>query len=667
MNALGAALGRAFEVAEPAVPGPDGGRAWFTAAELAELRLPGLPGDKRSINRRARDENWPHRCAADGSPLARARAGRGGGTEFHLSLLPGPARLELLRRGMIVAPEAAPEAAQPASGWAWFEVQSDKIKAEAERRAAAIDEIELLSDAGLTRTSAIQEVGRRSGVATSTLWNWLDLVNGVARGEWLPALAPRRKGGGKRAEIDEELWRVFRSDYLSPSCPTLTSCYRRTARIAESRGLAMPTEITFKRRLEREVPAAVVLLERKGPEALRRSVPAQRRTVEHLHALELVNIDGHRLDVRVTPPGGGDPIRPMLVAIQDIYSSKVLAWCLDLDENSIQTQIAFGNLFRQYGLPRAVLLDNGRAFASKKISGGARTRFRFKIRDDEPTGVLMALDINPRWALPYRGQSKPIERAFRDMCDAISRHPECRGAYVGNSPVNKPFNYGARAMEWDAFVAHLTAGIAEHNAQTGRTGRHYRRFAGASFDTIFAESYSVAPIRKAGAEHLRRALLTAQARRVNSQTGEIELFGNRYWADGLYEFRGQKMMVRFDPENLHSQIEVFTLDNRFVMSAPVIADSGFDSEAGAKATAKRLGDYRRKVRAARDAQDLQTAEEVAAMQVRLAPITPPEPSIIQPVRHRGQIAAARKPAPVAPVVEQSEINVFRGLSIVRTE
>ena len=30
--------------------------AWFTPAEIAELRLPGLPADKRSINRRANEE-----------------------------------------------------------------------------------------------------------------------------------------------------------------------------------------------------------------------------------------------------------------------------------------------------------------------------------------------------------------------------------------------------------------------------------------------------------------------------------------------------------------------------------------------------------------------------------------------------------------------------------
>ena len=54
-------------------------REWFTAAEIADLRLPGLPGDKSSVNRRARQEGWALQVAVGNTPLARERQGRGGG------------------------------------------------------------------------------------------------------------------------------------------------------------------------------------------------------------------------------------------------------------------------------------------------------------------------------------------------------------------------------------------------------------------------------------------------------------------------------------------------------------------------------------------------------------------------------------------------------------
>src|SRR5690606_9617280 len=139
------------------------------------------------------------------------------------------------------------------------------------------------------------------------------------------------------------------------------------------------------------IDPAILKLKREGEEALRRSVPSQRRTLDGLRALELVNIDGHKFDVFVTPQGGGKPIRPIMVAIQDVYSRKVLAWRIGGEESAVQTRLAFADLFRDVGIPRAVLMDNGRAFASKWITGGAKNRFRFKIRPEEPTGLLTGL------------------------------------------------------------------------------------------------------------------------------------------------------------------------------------------------------------------------------------------------------------------------------------
>ncbi|PHQ62853.1 MAG: hypothetical protein COC10_09360, partial [Sphingobium sp.] len=87
-----------FGQSAPADLSEDAGE-WFTAAELAKLRLPGLPSDKSAMNRRIRDERWQLR-SANGEPMSRPRVARGGGTEYHVSLLPGPARLELARRGV---------------------------------------------------------------------------------------------------------------------------------------------------------------------------------------------------------------------------------------------------------------------------------------------------------------------------------------------------------------------------------------------------------------------------------------------------------------------------------------------------------------------------------------------------------------------------------------
>lgn len=632
---------------------------WFTAAELADMALPGLPGDKRSLNRRARQENWSLRVASDGSPLSRPRVGRGGGTEFHLSLLPAAARVELTRRGVTSEPEAGlADLPDSAGSWRWYEAQSAKTKAEAERRAAVISDIDTMEGAGLSRTAAIAEAVREHGIAASTLWNWLRLVDGVARSDRLPALAPRFQGGGSETDIDPALWTLFKSDYLRPEAPTLTSCYARTASVAAERGLSMASERTFRRKLEREVDPRVILLRRKGEEALRRSQPSQRRSVDELHALELVNIDGHKFDVFVKTPDGR-VIRPIMVAIQDVMSRKLLAWRIGESESAVQTRLAFADLFANYGIPKGCVLDNGRAFASKWITGGAKTRFRFKIREEEPTGLLTGLGIAIHWALPYRGQSKPIERAFRDLCDTIARGPECAGAYVGNSPLAKPENYGSKAIGWEEFQKIAARGIALHNAKLGRRGANMR---GRSFDQAFADSYATAPIGKASPEQLRMALLAAERVRVDKRTGEIGLFGNRYWSDGCGQIAGQLVTVRFDPDDLTRDVHLYGQDGRYLTSCQIIADTGFLDAAAAKQAAKRTADYRKQIRAAADAEQLLHAEQVAAMQADAVQPELPEPAVLRPVRHRGQTAAALKPVPEP--ARHQESRVFAALRVV---
>jgi putative transposase len=61
---------------------------WFTAAEVAKLALPTLPGTKQGILDRALRESW----------TKRSRQARGGGNEFHVSSLPIVAREALIEK-----------------------------------------------------------------------------------------------------------------------------------------------------------------------------------------------------------------------------------------------------------------------------------------------------------------------------------------------------------------------------------------------------------------------------------------------------------------------------------------------------------------------------------------------------------------------------------------
>ncbi|MEP9402062.1 transposase domain-containing protein [Sphingomonas silueang] len=618
------------------------GGEWYTAAELADMKLPGLSSAKRKINDRAAADGWA--CATDklGMPLARRRAGRGGGYEYHVSLLPSAARADLARRGVAVE-AAANDAAPIAAGWDWLARQSDAVRGEASRRLAVLEQVDVLEASGMSRSSAVAAVAHSEGCSAQTIWNWLKLIRGVAAADRLPALAPRRAGGGKETDVDPDIWQALLSDYLRLSKPSWSTCIERTAiPLALAKGVLLPHARTLWRKFEKEVPPQVVKLRREGEEALRRMLPAQIRSVADLHAMQIVNIDGHRCDVFVRWPDG-TIARPTMIAIQDVYSRKFLAWRHALTEDMVTARLVFADLFKTWGIPSGVLSDNGRAFASKWLTGGAKTRFRFKVRDEDPVGVLTALGITIHWAKPYRGQSKPIERGFRDFCDAIAKHPAFEGAYTGNSPMAKPENYGSKAVDLDVFLKVWNAGVAAHNARPGRRTEMGRgRY---SFDTVFAESYARSPIGKATEEQLRIALLAADQVNVDRRTSTITLAGNKYWDERLVDLAGQRVTVRFDPDDLHQAVHVYDAQGRFVVTAAIWGATGFLTMGDAKDRQRLEQRWKKAAKAADAALDLLSADElVARLPAYADDETPPEPAVIRPVRVRGNTALKAAPA-----------------------
>lgn len=619
-----------------------GGKEWFTAAELAELAAPGLPTTKRKINERAAKECWALRTAQDGSPLARPREGvRGGGLEYHLLALPASCRPALLKHGIRTVADVRPAAElRNAERWRWFDRQSESVRADATARLKVIDAVQLLQDAGMTATAAIATIAGREGVSIATINNWRALVKGVPAADRLPWLAPHRVGGGKEVDIDPEAWRLLKSDYLRKSKPPFSACYDRVKReYCEPRGLSLPSERTLRRKLEREVDGRVIVFEREGSEALRQTLLPTKRSRADLHALQAVNIDGHKWDVFVRWPDGHVG-RPIMVGIQDIYSGKFLAWSVGRTESAVETRLAFAHLFERYGIPERVLMDNGRAFASKWISGGAKSRFRFKIRPEEPLGLLTALDIKIDWAKPYRGQSKPIERMFRDFCSSIAKHPAFEGAYTGNKPDAKPENYGTKAIPFDRFMEVIEAGFAAHNSKPGRKTEACGGVK--SFDEAFADSIAISPVKVANAEQLRMALLTADDRPTDRRTGAITMFDNRYWTEELGAIAGDKVTVRFDPDDLHAPIHVYSREGAFICTAPVQEAAGFYDVDAAKRRARLEKDYKRKIKDLAAAEELLDADRVAALYDAPLAAEPPKPKIVRPTRVRGHTAAALK-------------------------
>ncbi|TMV09851.1 DDE-type integrase/transposase/recombinase [Ruegeria sediminis] len=547
-------------------------RVWWTANEMAEACLPDMPSARQPIDRMIQRLNWRAHPT-----LARRRKGRGGGWEYHWTLLPSRAQKALLA-------EARPaEAETPQMGrdeaWEWFEGLNDKARDAARSRLHVLQTVEALERGGMSRDLAAYQAGRMGGVSKRTVWNWFALVEGVRPDDRLPYLAPRHQAAVKRgakAECSDEFWDYIKADFLRPERPSFSSVHRRAMRVAREQGWSTLPERTMRRRLEAEVSALTITLCRKGADALKSLYPAQTRDRTALHAMEAVNADYHRFDVFVRWPDsngeGEEIVRPQMVAFQDIYSGRILSWRLDKTPNKVGVSLALGDMIERFGIPEHVLLDNGREFANKFLTGGVPTRFRFKVKDDDIPGILKVLGVEVHWATPYSGQSKPIERAFRDMCDDIARDPRFSGAYTGNRPDAKPENYQSAAVPLERFIEVVEEGIEEHNIRTGRRGQTAQ---GRSLLETFEASYAVAPIRKATDAQRRLWLMGAEGVKADARTGLVRFMGNEYWDAWMHQLAGEKVVARFDPADLRAGLHLYALDGGYLGHATCKLAAGF--------------------------------------------------------------------------------------------
>jgi transposase InsO family protein len=598
-------------------------KAWFTAQELALQTLPGLPTTKRKVNEVAAQQGWAERSSATGEKLARPRAGRGGGVEYHYSVLPTPAVAALVARGEVIT-RTEIVAVPRSEAWAAYDALPDAKKATAAFRLEVLREIEALRRTGHSEMGAVAHVvtlhrararageGAHHEFGASTVANWKKAVRGLNRGDWLPALAPRTQGRTSTADCDPNAWEFLKGDYLRLSQPSFESCIERLQDTAVLNGWALPSPKTLRRRLEREIPAPVMVLAREGYEKLERMFPPIIRDRSEFHALQAVNADGHRWDVFVSFPDKPKPIRPLMLAIQDLYSGKILAWRIAENEGADTVRLAFGDLFRTHGVPDIIWLDNGRGFASKWITGGTPNRFRFKVKSEDPVGVLNALGCDVRFTRPYSGRSKPIERAFRDLCDHGAKHPEFQGAYTGNSPMAKPEDYASRAVPLDVFKAVVGDVIRHHNAKIGRRSRVCRGVL--SFDQAYEASVANVLVRKATDGQLRMCLLAHESVTADRLTGAVNLFGNRYWSEFLSEHRGEKVVVRFDPDRLHEEpAHVYSMASQYLGAAELQEAAGFSDAAAAREHGRVKTAWLRSQKAMLELERRLSATDVAAL------------------------------------------------------
>ncbi len=545
-----------------------------------------------------------------------------------------------------------------------WERATETQRKDAGRRLEAVHQSNALHAGGLSRADADRVTAAEFEVSASAVANWRAKVKRAPRGEGVEALIDRPRTGrppGKWSLPGSAfLWRLWCSDYLREEAPDAAAVHRRLAAVADQHGWHLPPVGAFIRRTGREFTRAEATRARGGALAAMDLAPHQVRTVRGLKPLDIVNGDGRRHDVLVVLPSGREG-RPVVWMWQDVRTRRVLAWRAGETESADLVRTSLHALLVEHGVPGRIVVDSTRAASAKWATGGQLHRKRWRSTDEELPGLLKMLDIGysattvDRDAAGRgrgRGRSKPVERAFLDLANHIDTHPLLAGAGTGRSPVDRPETHRMQAVPWETFIEVVARVIAEHNA---RSGRRTEAADGRSFDEVWAEEIAGTVVRRLAPSQAAILLLAAEdmkigpdgAFRLKAGRG-VGLPPNRYHHPDLVERAGQRLVGRFDPQDLHGAVHVFDPAGRYICAAPCHMPVAFrDVNAP-----RQWEGARKRVRKSAEA-GLAAERDMDELQRTMAALPPPEappepePAAVRLVTGDGlpEAPAARRTAP----------------------
>ncbi|HDR1289531.1 transposase domain-containing protein [Pasteurella multocida] len=649
----------------------------YSAMEIASFKLNSAPHAHKNVQEKAKRECW----------TARKREGRGGGLEYAFESLPQEIQAEILLKHTESKGFTEPTRGVahknylPEVIWAPFDKASEKQRAEAQQKLILLHKIDDLTRNNIKLINALEMVANEFNVAKGSLKRWYYKVRTFERSDWLPLLIDKHGTNRKSAEAEftPEAWESFKADYFRNERPQFGSCYERLKRSAREQGWVIPSASSVKRKIEREIPKVQQVFLRNGEHALSQYYPTMQRSVADLEALEWINGDGYQHNVFVQWHNG-DIVRPKTWIWQDIRTRKILAYRVDLSENSDTIRLSLMDLIWKYGIPKKCTIDNTRAAANKWMTGGVKNRYRFKVKDDDVKGIIPLLGIELFWtSIQFgkgHGQAKPVERAFSHggLGELVDKHPKLAGFYAGENIYNKPDNYngGKAGVDYDTFILALEDGIRTFNEREGRETEICQGVY--SFSQVFERDYAKARVRKASQEQMRILMLMSEATTLKKDgTFELDVGGkvhnrrNRYLCTDLIGSHHKKVIVKFDPQDLHSKVWVYSTEMIYLGEAECTERVAFGDKAAGREHDKARKQWVKAQKQAAKAQQTMNAHEIA----RFLPEPTFEEEIQQPQiieLFHTQGNAVKKTEVVLDDEENTfEQGLYRGLEMIKQE
>ncbi|HBY1559574.1 TPA: transposase [Klebsiella pneumoniae] len=588
----------------------------FSAEELAQMRLPGLPSTSRNIRERAKKEGWQ----------AQKRQGVGGGCAYHVDSLPDEAqtvlREKIYQQVLATKTNTTPARASkcgvskprtelnlmrqcPALLDREVSALTEKQKLIADARAALAMEVEKLRDAGMSRTAAVNYVsnasrngtlpehlmkavelanarkGSRTGVGTRSLQEWLSVYESTkSGGERLAMLAP----GHLKAKKPEQIsWLPdFLAHWRSLNGPSIREAYRGFCKQWQVVYAGQPEKLDAcpsydaVRRAMVKLPRREKALGRVSGSAKLAYETYQKRDWSTMPVNGCWVSDGKSLDLVARHPVHGQPFTPELTLVLDGRTRYCVGWSLRLSESMDAVLDAYRYGMQHHGKPLFVYSDNGGGEANKTF-------------DDKLTGIFPRMGITHMTSIPGRPQSRGlIERLNAVIPHRLGQRFETfngRGAdrenvRMTNRAIQSAIRAEAAGREltarqkkdlsklptWQRLLDVIAEEVDaynnehEHRELPRRNGRH-----------MTPAAYRKMVLEQEGdeIEYLTdvelREVLMAETVRV-AQQGWISLMNNDYFSQDLINVDKEEVRVAYDIHDA-SEVIIRRMDGTYVCHA----------------------------------------------------------------------------------------------------
>lgn len=375
-----------------------------------------------------------------------------------------------------------------------------------------------------------QEAAEKGSCSVKTVRRWCKRfaeygLAGLAR--------KRRRDRNQRRTVPLELQRLIEALYLEHGHRTIRNVHRLIKAYAEKSGLPVPSYTTVYD-ICCALPADVVTMAREGEAAWRDQFEPVLR-FESSRPNECWQMDHCQLDVLVVDDTGEKILgRPWLTLALDTYSRAIAGYYLSLTPPS-SLSICFAlrrailpklsPLWPMCGIPDRLHIDRGRDFTSKHLAQ-----------------VATDLQIQLAFATPYLPRAKgKVERIF----DTFNMQIWCElPGYVGNSLQDRPeiIHPELTIGEVEAYLVAFIVNHYHHEVHSTTGEPPFSRWQQPDFIP-----------RLPGSARELDLLLMCTEERVVQQTG-IRFYHLDYWSYQLVDLIGERVLVRFDPENIRELV-----------------------------------------------------------------------------------------------------------------